>query len=211
MLSRRTRYLCVATKATPQISLACIGVMNYPWIFKGSTMHPIHDADVMLLLAVTRSSKRRPAALEEIIAALEMIQSPSPILSEAKLMDACKRLSRNGLIMENAGGLTLTADGQKVLASIPAKVKTLESPLESLFKLKEKLAAYTPSNDAHAAVVLHAEQLTAAIKAHQIASKQAGQNLLVPKPKPKEPEAKRPGQWSKTVQPRASQSKRGKA
>ena len=37
-------------------------------------MHPIHDVDALLLLAIGLASKRRPAEPLEIVAAIDLIQ-----------------------------------------------------------------------------------------------------------------------------------------
>ena len=77
-------------------------------------MHPIHDVDVLLLLALALSSKRRPAELVEIVAAADVIQGVIP--SELRLVDAFSRLATHGLICEQDGGFTLTPQAQKVMA-----------------------------------------------------------------------------------------------
>ncbi|MCK0507209.1 hypothetical protein [Aromatoleum anaerobium] len=162
-----------------------------PQVFKGYSMHPVHDVDALLLLALALSSKRRPAELAEIMAAADLIQGSIP--SETKLGDAFHRLSTHGLINEVDGRFTLTPDAQKIMAGQPRKAETAER----IFSVREKLSAYEPAGK-HAPIVLTGEQLAQAILAHRSAGQGAGKNMLVPKPKTvdddKRPD-KRPGQW----------------
>ncbi|MDD5298358.1 MAG: hypothetical protein PHU46_15755 [Rhodocyclaceae bacterium] len=151
-------------------------------------MHPIHDVDVILLLALALSSKRRPAALFEIVAAADLIYGAIP--SESKMIEGFSRLASHGLIVEAEGGYTLTADAQKIMAGGPRKPDTAKR----IFAVKEKLSAYTPQGE-HAPILLTAEQLSEAILAHRNSGVGAGRNLLVPKPKA-EP-TKRPRYWGK--------------
>lgn len=82
-------------------------------------MHPIHDVDVVILLATMMSSKRRPAELVELVAAADMIQGFIPY--ESKLGDAVSRLSCHGLICQEGQGFALTPDATKILAAMPRK------------------------------------------------------------------------------------------
>ncbi|MGE5384621.1 MAG: hypothetical protein ACM3SV_01910 [Betaproteobacteria bacterium] len=139
-------------------------------------MHPISDVDALLLMAITLSSKRRPAELLEIMAAAELIRSPLP--AEADLARAFLRLSSHGLIAEAEGGFALTAEAQKLMGGERRKG---EAP-ERLVRLKETLAAYEAKGE-HVAVEVGQKQLCAAILEHRVAQKSAAKNLLVPKPK----------------------------
>jgi len=164
-----------------------------PQVFKGYSMHPVHDVDALLLLALALSSKRRPAELAEIMAAADLIQGAIP--SETKLGEAFHRLSTHGLIGEVDGRFTLTPDAQKIMVGQPRKAETAER----IFNVREKLSAYEPAGK-HAPIVLTEEQLAQAILAHRNAGQDAGKNMLVPKPKPKTADDdkrpdKRPGQW----------------
>ena len=160
-------------------------------------MHPIHDVDALLLLAMALSSKRRPAELFELMAAIDLIQQGA-IPSEAKLCEAFHRLSEYGLISEEAGRFTLTAAGQKSMAGQRAKDDTAAR----IFRIKEKLAAYHPQGE-HTAIALTTEQMESAIQAHRASGAGAGQNLLVPKPKPVE-DNRRPAPWRRPGPPRGS-------
>lgn len=119
-------------------------------------MHPIHDADVLLLLAITIASKRKPAMLDEVVVALGMIQPRLP--GETKILDAFGRLSSHGLILARDEGFTLSNDAEKTMASLPKKGDTAER----VHNLKEKLSAYAASAT-HVAVQPSAADLDAAI------------------------------------------------
>ncbi|MDB5799841.1 MAG: hypothetical protein JWL63_780 [Rhodocyclales bacterium] len=137
-------------------------------------MHPIHDADLMLLLATTLAAKRKPAQLTEIVAAMDLLHGSVP--SDAKLVEAFSRLGAHGLMEEAAGGFTLTAAAQKLMAGQPRRADVAEH----IFSLKEKLAAYIPAPESHITIALNAEQVSAAIRAHRVAAQGAGRNLLMP-------------------------------
>ena len=66
-------------------------------------MYPVHDVDAILLLSLSIATKRRPADLTEVIAAIDLAGGPIP--SENKLSDAFARLSAYGLIVEVDGGV----------------------------------------------------------------------------------------------------------
>lgn len=155
-------------------------------------MHPVHDVDALLLLAMALSSKRRPAELAEIMAAADLIQGAIP--AEAKLAEAFHRLSTHGLIGEEAGGFTLSADAQKIITGLPKKAEMAER----VFDIKQRLAAHAVRGE-HVAIVLTLEQLSAAIVAHRASGQGAGKNLLMPKPKTPETEKKRAGHWRKPL------------
>ena len=154
-------------------------------------MHPVHDVDALLMLATTLSSKRRPAELVQIIAALEMMQGA--IAYELKWGEVFHRLSTCGLICEVEGGYRLTAEGETMMGDVTKKDDTEKRILST----KSKLSAYTPSGE-HPAIVLTHEQIGAAGLAHRVSAKGTGKNMLVPKPKPVETKKnKRPGPWRK--------------
>lgn len=140
-------------------------------------MRPVHDIDVVILMATTLSSKRRPAELLEIVAAADLIQDAIPFAD--KLGDAIQRLSRFGLIEAAEGGFTLTAAAQAIMAKLPKKAGTEEL----IVALKSALADYSPKEEFPAVVPTQA-QLGEAIRAHKASRKVAGKNLLMPKPKP---------------------------
>lgn len=150
-------------------------------------MHPIHDVDAILLLATALSSKRRPAELVEIMAAVELINEAIP--SETKLVDAFARLSTHALIGEEGGGFTLTPEAQQIMKGLSRKAEKAER----IFSIREKLTAYNAAAQLPP-VVLTVEQLKTAIETHKASGQGAGKNLLVPKPKPVDTDKHRPGQ-----------------
>jgi hypothetical protein len=155
-------------------------------------MYPIHDSDVLLLLAVALSSKRRPAELVEIVAAADLIQGSLPL--EEKLFDAFHRLAGCGLLGAVVGGFTLTPAAQV------SGYKQKASVVDRFHGTREKLADYQPSGE-HAPIELTTEQLGAAFHAHRTAAKAAVQNLLAPKPKVAEGSNKRYDQKRKFGSP----------
>lgn len=155
-------------------------------------MHPVHDVDALLLLGMALSSKRRPAELVEIMAAIDLIQGAIP--AEAKLAEAFQRLATHGLLSEDAGRFSLSADAQAIVAGLPKKAEMAER----VFEIRRRLASYNAKGE-HAPIVLTTAQLSDAIRAHRVAGQGAGKNLLMPKPKTAETEKKRAGHWRKPV------------
>lgn len=166
-------------------------------------MHPIHDVDVLLLLALMVAAKRRPAALAEILAAIDLQQGALP--SASKLVDAFARLSRAGLVRALAAEFALTPEAEKLLARAQKPAETAAR----LFAIRERLAGYQPPSkpgDAAEAsaqsapsapappIALDLAVVSAALQAHGVRVPGAAKNVLVPKPKPAEPEKARPGQ-----------------
>ncbi|MBI2306731.1 MAG: hypothetical protein HYU78_05450 [Rhodocyclales bacterium] len=150
-------------------------------------MHPVHDIDALLLLAVALSSKRRPAALVDIVAAIDLIQGAVP--GETRLAEAFTRLGRHGLISAHEADYALTPPAQAMVAELPKKAEAAER----IFTIKGKLAAWNGEageTDLRPA----ASALSAAILAHRAAAAGGGKNLLVPKPKPADTDRQRPGQ-----------------
>jgi len=139
-------------------------------------MHPVHDIDALLLLAMALSAKRRPAELVEIIAAADLLRGTIPY--EPRLAEAFRNLSRHGLIGEVEGAYILTEEAQEIVADLPKKAGIDEH----IFVVRGRLSAFTAQAE-HAAVVVTAERLAAAISAHRNAGKSTAKNLLVPKPK----------------------------
>lgn len=165
-------------------------------------MHPVHDADALLLLAVALSSKRRPADLVEIVAAIDLIHAAIP--AEAKLAEAFARLARHRLIDAQEAAFALTPPAQAMIGELPKKADAAER----LFTIKGKLAAWNGNADEAEAAALMAtiaatvdsDALAAAIKTHRAAGTGAGKNLLVPKPKPVD-DRQRPGQRQRRPPP----------
>lgn len=157
-------------------------------------MHPIHDVDVLLLLACSLAAKRRPADATDIMAAIDLVQGNIP--AEDKLVDAFARLGRAGLIAGQEDAVSLTAAAEVLIGSLPKKGENDQR----LFELRGLLGAYQPASEAPAIEVI-AESLRAALLAHRAAAKGAGKNLLVPKPRPETTQA-RPGQRQRKPMPK---------
>lgn len=140
-------------------------------------MRPVQDIDAVILMATALASKRRAAELVEIVAAADLIQGMIPFAD--KLGDAIQRLSAAGLIIAADDGFTLAPAAQEIMGKPPKKATTEDR----LIAIKHDLASYNPGQQC-AAILLGAEQLVAAIRAHKSSRKASGQNLLMPKPKP---------------------------
>ncbi|MFT3734269.1 MAG: hypothetical protein QM776_04480 [Rhodocyclaceae bacterium] len=97
-------------------------------------MHPIHDADALLLLALALASKRKPAAVDEIAIALGTLQPRLP--AEAKLLDAFARLSNHGLVIGADNAFALSETAQALMKGVKAKGEIAER----LQSLKDRLA-----------------------------------------------------------------------
>ncbi|RIX43118.1 MAG: hypothetical protein D3M94_17900 [Rhodocyclales bacterium GT-UBC] len=149
-------------------------------------MHPVTDADALVLLSTALASKRRPAELSEIIAGIELLQVAVP--SATKLVESFARLAIHGLLRQHDTAYSLTPAGEGLVADLPSKA----AADERLFILRDTLSQY-PAGTPQAAIVIDAEQVGTAIAAHQAAARQATHNLLLPKPKPEAGQS-RPGQ-----------------
>lgn len=139
-------------------------------------MRLLPDVDVVILMATALSAKRRPAMLAEIVAAADLLQGFIPY--PEKLGDALKRLSSAGLIGAVEDGFALTPAAEKIVAALPKRAEMEER----LAELRSSLATYAPKAEC-AGIVLSAEQLASAIKAHEATKKISGQNMAMPKPK----------------------------
>ncbi|MDP3540121.1 MAG: hypothetical protein Q8S26_15615 [Azonexus sp.] len=157
-------------------------------------MHPIHDIDALLLLATAMSSKRRPAEIVEIVAAVDLLQDNIP--TEPKLVEAFSRLSTHGLITEVEGRFALTAEAQKIIQAQPRKADTAEK----LFGIKDGLSEHNAKGN-FASIVLTDDQFRAAIVAHRAAAASTAKNMLVPKPKPEDKSVQKPGQRQRKPMP----------
>lgn len=152
-------------------------------------MHPVHDVDPLLLLAIALSSKRKPADLVEIVAALNLVQgAEGKFPPEAKLIESMQRLSVHGLIESTGNAYSLSAEAQKIVAGLPRKGETDER----VFNFKDQLSLYT-AKERHAPVAVDEAQLTAAIVAHKKLLSDGKRSLMVPKPKPPEDNGRGPG------------------
>ena len=157
-------------------------------------MHPIHDVDALLLLAISLAAKRRPAELSGIIAAIDLIQKNVP--SEDKLADGLSRLGAGGLLVEKEGAIALTAEAEKLIEVLPRK----SDHAQRQFELKGLLGDFVPLADSPA-IVIRPESLHAAILDHRSAAGGSAKNLLMPKPKPEAAQAK-PGQRQRKPMPK---------
>lgn len=150
-------------------------------------MQPIHDIDVVLLLALALASKRRPAELVEVVAAVEIVQGSMP--PGVPMAEAFARLARHGLIRAEASGMTLTAEAQALMAN-PSRSADLSRRIANI---KEKLAAYAAIGE-HAPIELTTKELCIAVLAHRESAKLAGKNAIASKPLAAEGDKPRPGQ-----------------
>jgi hypothetical protein len=153
-------------------------------------MHPIHDVDVLLLMSTALATKRRPAELVEIMAAMHLLHGSIPL--DVDVAAAFQRLSTEGLLAEEAGGYTLTPQGLELMGGVRNKRKA--ETAERLLAIREQLAGYRPRAEG-LPIHLATEAVGAAIQAHRSFLKAPGRNMLVPKPKAATDRPKPPGQW----------------
>ena len=152
-------------------------------------MHPVHDLDPLLLLAIALASKRKPADLVEIVAALNLVQgAEGKFPPEVKFVEAMQRLSVHGLVEATGDAYALSAAAQTIVAGVPRKGE----PAEQAFYLRDQLARYT-AKERHAPVAVDEAQLAAAIAAHKTLLADGKRSLMVPKPKPPEDNGRGPG------------------
>ncbi|NSL56612.1 hypothetical protein [Uliginosibacterium aquaticum] len=123
-------------------------------------MHPIFDADALLLLALVPASKRRPATLEEIVIALASVRPELP--GAARLRDAFARLSAHGLLLAQDGGYTLSTGAQALLAKVSKK----GDAGERVFSLKQALTDFDSPAD-QPKIELSAAEVGEAVKVWQ--------------------------------------------
>ena len=139
-------------------------------------MYPVHDVDAILLLSLSVASKRRPADLDEIFTAIDLAQTAIP--SATKLSDAFARLSAYGLVVEIDGGYSLSADAQQMMAS----QRKNDDTAKKMYRIREHLADYR-LNGEHATILVHPDQLLAALQAYQ-KTRGSGRSWLIDKPRP---------------------------
>ena len=143
-------------------------------------MYPVHDDDAALLLSLSVTAKRRPAALDEIITALAMAQH-GEIPAKSKLVDAFARMGVCGLIAEAEGGYTLSAEGQAMMTGQRAK----DDSATRLVRLKQQLTDFDPKVK-HPSIRVTQEQLLAAIQSYKAAQhSHQGKNIQTDRPKSK--------------------------
>lgn len=148
-------------------------------------MHPIHDLDALLLLAVGLASKRRDAELSEVVAAAELIQGAIP--AAPKLAEAFARLSAHGLLCEAEGHFALTGAAQTIVTGLPKKADSDER----IFTLKQKLHGYNAAAE-HSPIEISEAQVVEAVATHRAAAPGSGKNVMMPRPKPADGEVRRP-------------------
>lgn len=157
-------------------------------------MHPIHDHDPLMFLAVALAAKRRPAELVDVVAAIDLLQIAIP--GEQRFIDSFARLAEAGLLLGRDDGLALTPAGLALFEALPK----LSDGEERVFSVKQALATYTPGI-AELLSAIEPAAVTAAIAAHRTAAAGPAKNLLVPKPKPAETSKSRPGQRQRKPMP----------
>ena len=181
LLTRRPRPLYTRASGAPRPSLPKV------------RMHPIHDHDPLLFLAVALAAKRRPAELVDVVAAIDLLQIAIP--GEQRFVDSFARLAAAGLLIGQGEGIALTPAGLALFEALPK----LSDGEERVYSVKQALSGYTPSTAEPLAVEFAA--VTAAIAEHRAAAAGPARNLLVPKPKPAETSKSRPGQRQRKPMP----------
>lgn len=141
-------------------------------------------------MAATLSSKRRPAELVEIVAAVDLILGFVPLAE--KLGASIERLSARGLINMAQGGFTLTHAGLEMMSKQPKKA----SREDIIVALKNSLATFCPRAE-HPPILLELEELYAAIRMHK-ATRKTSKSMLMPKP-PVTRHFKVEGRWRRAI------------
>lgn len=136
-----------------------------------------YDIDALLLLATTLAAKRRPGALDEILAAIDLAQVKVP--AKAKLIESFRRLASIGLICQQDDCFGLTPAGELLMEN---QLKPVDSE-QRLLNIRSKLLSYQCQGD-HPAVKISMEQLIAATDAQRESAKSKAKNMFAPKPKP---------------------------
>lgn len=113
-------------------------------------MYPIHDTDAQLLLATFMASKRRPAALAEIVAAAEFMGCP--VTAPRAWASAFEQLSTHGLLVAAGDGYALAPAAQEMASGLPKKAESDER----VFLVRERLSAYKAPAASAAVVVSEA-------------------------------------------------------
>jgi len=140
-------------------------------------MYPVHDVDATLLLSLALAAKRRPADLNEIFTAIDLVQEMLP--TPNKLSDAFARMSAHGLIVEIDGGYTLTEESEKMMTS----QRKNDDTQKKTYRLKEHLADHLLEGE-HKSILIHPDQLRKAIDAYKKDRQTSGRSWLIEKPKP---------------------------
>lgn len=161
-------------------------------------MSPIHDHELLLLLAVSVAAKRRPAEPTAIVAAVELIQSSLP--SAAEFAAAFASLDGAGLVAGGDDGIRLAPAAEKMIEALPAR----GDHAQRLVALRGLLAGYTAATP-EIPVAIDAAPWQAALQSHRAAAAGPAANLLMPKPKPET--QSRPGQRARKPMPKSKSSK----
>lgn len=161
-------------------------VLIYLQVFM-STNHPNLDIEALLLFAISLASKRRPADLQAVMAATDLIQSPIP--GQILLRNGFSRLATLGLLTENEEECFVLSDAaEALLAAAPQR----NDRAIRLKGIREALAAYRPAGE-QPGLLIRPERFDKAILGHRAEAQLKVKNLLVPKPKT-DGDKSRPGQ-----------------
>lgn len=147
-------------------------------------MHPIHDIDALLLLAIGLASKRRPAELSEVVAAAEFVQGAIP--AAPKVVEAFRRLSAHGLLRVAGSGFVLTPAAEATVTGLPKKADSDER----IFAVRQKLHGYEADAE-HPPIEISEAQVDEAVAIHRASAQGSGKNMMMPRPKPAEDERRR--------------------
>ncbi len=161
-------------------------------------MSPIHDHELLLLLAVSLAAKRRPADPAAIVAAVELIQGSLP--SAAEFATAFASLDGAGLIAGGDDGVRLAPAAEKLIEALPARGDNAQR----LAALRNLLAGYTATTP-EIPVAIDASPWQAALQSHRAAAAGPAANLLMPKPKTET--QSRPGQRARKPLPKSGKSR----
>lgn len=160
-------------------------------------MNPNHtnlDIEALLLLAVSLAAKRRPADLQEVMAATDLIHSPIP--GQILLRNAFSRLATLGLLCETGEGCFALTDAGAALIAAGSQRNDLNIRLKTV---REQLAACKHPAD-QPPLLVTPERFDKAILGHRAAAQSPAKNLLVPKPKT-DGDKSRPGQRQRKPMP----------
>lgn len=148
-------------------------------------MPPFEDLDALMLLAMMLAAKRRPAALTEVIAALDLLEGGLP--PQVQIGKSFARLSEAGLLREQEGGFALNAAAESLLTGLKKKSDTMAR----IKVLRERLANHTQEVPA-TPIALTPKELGDAVLAFRTAEKSSKHTLLAERPQPAEAERRKP-------------------
>lgn len=148
-------------------------------------MPPFEDLDALMLLAMMLAAKRRPAALNEVIAALDLLEGGLP--PQVQIGKSFARLSEAGLLQEQEGGFALNAAAESLLTGLKKKSDTMAR----IKVLRERLANHTQEVPA-TPIALTPKALGDAVLAFRTAEKSSKHTLLAERPRPAETDKRKP-------------------